>query len=230
MQEHVTLLGPVESPRERKSLSSTLPPDLMEQVRGRVRLLALLLLIAFSFDPLVYFGIWFIATVAGFPVIYEQLGFRLLDVGAVSASAALWWVARSGAVSSGRLLALGLGPKWPFRFRCGREWRHGAAGGWTATVLCADSGRTCRYLCERMCGILAADRPARFHSRHDHGAASSARACGSIGALITGGAAHVGGARPARALVSLQGSGEAPPIGQGAGDHVGGDPECPSVD
>jgi hypothetical protein len=46
MQEHVTLLGPAGSPRERKSLSSTLPPDLMEQVRGRVRLLALLLLIA----------------------------------------------------------------------------------------------------------------------------------------------------------------------------------------
>jgi hypothetical protein len=52
MQEHVTLLGPVGSPRERRSLSSTLPPDLMEQVRGRVRLLALLLLAAFSFDPL----------------------------------------------------------------------------------------------------------------------------------------------------------------------------------
>ena len=82
MQEHVTLLGPVGSPRERKSLSSTLPPDLMEQVRGRVRLLALLILIAFSFDPLVYFGICFIATVAGFPVIYEQLGFRLLDTSA----------------------------------------------------------------------------------------------------------------------------------------------------
>ena len=108
MQEHVTLLGPVGTPRDRKSLSSTLPPDLMEQVRGRVRLLALLLLIAFSFDPLVYFGIWLIATIAGFPVVYGQLGFRLLDVGAVAASAALWWVARSGAVSSGRLLALGL--------------------------------------------------------------------------------------------------------------------------
>jgi hypothetical protein len=48
MQEHVTLRGPVGSPQEWKSLSSTLPPDLMEQVRGLVRLLALLLLIAFS--------------------------------------------------------------------------------------------------------------------------------------------------------------------------------------
>ena len=64
MQEHVTLLGPAGSARERKSLSSTLPPDLMEQVRGRIRLLALLLLVALSFDPLVYFGIWLIATAA----------------------------------------------------------------------------------------------------------------------------------------------------------------------
>jgi len=50
MQEHVTLLGPEESPADVRGLSSSLPPDLMEQVRGRVRLLALLLLVAFSFD------------------------------------------------------------------------------------------------------------------------------------------------------------------------------------
>ena len=68
MQEHVTLLGPVGTPRARKNLSWTLPPDLMEQVRGRVRLLALLLFIAFGFDPLVYFGIWLIVTIAGFPL------------------------------------------------------------------------------------------------------------------------------------------------------------------
>ena len=49
MQEHVTLLGPEES-ADVRGLSSSLPPDLMEQVRGRVRLLALLLLVAFSID------------------------------------------------------------------------------------------------------------------------------------------------------------------------------------
>ena len=89
MHEHVTLLGPVGSHREWKSLSLTLPPDLMEQVRGRVRLLALLLFIASSFDPLIYLGIWIIATVTGFEVIYGQLGFRLIEVGTVAASAAL---------------------------------------------------------------------------------------------------------------------------------------------
>jgi serine/threonine-protein kinase len=80
----------------------------MEQVRGRVRLLALLLLVAFSFDPLIYFGMWAAATIAGYPVVLAQLGFRILDVGAMAASAALWWVARSRAVSSDRLHTLGL--------------------------------------------------------------------------------------------------------------------------
>ncbi|MEO8089762.1 MAG: hypothetical protein ABI703_05660 [Gemmatimonadales bacterium] len=56
----------------------------MEQVRGRVRLLALLLLVVFSVDPLVYFSMWAIAPVAGYPVILGQLGFRLLDLGAVA--------------------------------------------------------------------------------------------------------------------------------------------------
>lgn len=51
---------------------------------------------------------WAIATVAGYPVILGQLGFRLLDLGAVAASGALWWVARSRAVSADRLHTLGL--------------------------------------------------------------------------------------------------------------------------
>jgi len=51
MQEHVTILGPQEPLEKTGGLSSSLPPDLLEQIRGRVRLLALLLLVAFSFDP-----------------------------------------------------------------------------------------------------------------------------------------------------------------------------------
>ena len=101
MQEHVTLLGPSELPFDGRGLSSSLPPDLLEQVRGRVRLLALLLLIAFSFDPLISFAMWAIATVAGYPVILGQLGFRLLDLGAVATSGALWWAARQRAVTGG---------------------------------------------------------------------------------------------------------------------------------
>jgi hypothetical protein len=102
MHEHVTLLPP-EARSDERGLSSSLPADLLEQVRGRVRLLALLLLVAFSFDPLLYFGMWLVATVAGYPVVLGQWGFRLLDVGAVAASGALWWVARSRDIPADRL-------------------------------------------------------------------------------------------------------------------------------
>jgi len=47
MHEHVTLLPP-EAHSDERGLSSSLPADLLEQVRGRVRLLALLLLVAFT--------------------------------------------------------------------------------------------------------------------------------------------------------------------------------------
>ncbi len=57
MQEHVTLLGPVRSPRERKSLCSTLPPGFGAGARTGSSA-PLLLLTGFSFDPLVYFGLW----------------------------------------------------------------------------------------------------------------------------------------------------------------------------
>ena len=37
MQEHVTLLGPQESPRAPGRTLFPLPQDLLEQIRGRVR-------------------------------------------------------------------------------------------------------------------------------------------------------------------------------------------------
>lgn len=55
MHEHVTLLHPDDHPQDRGA-SSGLPPDLLEQVRSRVRLLALLMLFAFALDPLLFFG------------------------------------------------------------------------------------------------------------------------------------------------------------------------------
>jgi eukaryotic-like serine/threonine-protein kinase len=105
--EHVTLLGP-DQPPARSGGISFLPPDLLEQVRARVRLLALLLLIGFAFDPLLYLVIWTLATLAGYPVTMGNVGFRIADTGAVAASAGLWWVARSRKISASRLHTLGL--------------------------------------------------------------------------------------------------------------------------
>ncbi len=111
MQEHVTLLRP-EAPRpEDRGLSASLPPDLLEQVRARVRMLALLVIIGFAIDPLLFFGSMLVARLAGSPVPPEyarQVAFYLADVGVVAVSAALWRVARSASVSSARLLVLGL--------------------------------------------------------------------------------------------------------------------------
>ena len=68
MQEHVTLLRP-EAPRaEDRGLSASLPPDLLEQVRARVRMLALLVIIGFAIDPLLFFGGLVVARLAGTPI------------------------------------------------------------------------------------------------------------------------------------------------------------------
>ena len=108
MHEQVTLLPPDQSSPLARGISSSLPPDLLERVRARVGLLALLILAAFSFDPLLYLGMWILATIVGYPVQFGNVGFRLVDIGAMSASAALWWASRNRAISPSRLLTLGL--------------------------------------------------------------------------------------------------------------------------
>jgi serine/threonine-protein kinase len=83
----------------------------MEEVRGRVRLLALLLFIAFAFDPTLNLVAWAVVKLSGNPVPAEfssYVGFALGDLAAAAASALLWWTARRDSVSPSRLLALGL--------------------------------------------------------------------------------------------------------------------------
>jgi len=110
MHEHVTLLHPDDHPQDRGP-SSGLPPDLLEQVRSRVRLLALLMLFAFALDPLLFFGGLAVSKLNGTTLpneVARDAAFYWADLSVVAASAALWWLARSRRVSSTRLLALGL--------------------------------------------------------------------------------------------------------------------------
>ena len=65
MQEHVTLLPPHQPSPDGGGVSSVLPPDLLEQVRGRVRLLTGLLLAAFAFDPVLFVVVWTASKLAG---------------------------------------------------------------------------------------------------------------------------------------------------------------------
>src|SRR5688500_10255137 len=101
MHEHVTLLGP-HSPTANTPRTSALPPDLLEQVRGRVRLLALLLLAASSVGPVLYTVSWVVGTLLGDqipPEFYAQRGFVLADAGVAAASGGIWWVAGQSHVS-----------------------------------------------------------------------------------------------------------------------------------
>jgi serine/threonine-protein kinase len=83
----------------------------MEEVRGRVRLLALLLFIAFAFDPTLNLIAWALVKLTGNTVPSEfsgYIGFALGDLAAAVASALLWWTARRNSVPPSRLHTLGL--------------------------------------------------------------------------------------------------------------------------
>jgi serine/threonine protein kinase len=108
MHENVTLLPPAAQGSEGRGIGSSLPPDLLEQVRDRISVLALIILIAFSFDPLLYVLVWVLAKLLGYPAHFGNLGFRLVDLCAVAASAVLLLVARNRKVSAHRLHSLGL--------------------------------------------------------------------------------------------------------------------------
>jgi serine/threonine-protein kinase len=111
MTSHVTLLRPEGRSPDSKRGTRGLPTDLLDQVRARVRLLALLIFIAFSFD-LVLFSIQSVSTAlsgktpsATF-LLYRD--FQIFNLFAALASAALWAAARGKRLPPGRLHTIGL--------------------------------------------------------------------------------------------------------------------------
>jgi hypothetical protein len=108
MPDHVTLLPPDRESPESAGVSASLPPDLLEQVRARIGVLALIILIAFSFDPFLYVLVWVLAKLLGYPAHFGNLGFRLVDLCAVTASAGLLLIARNRKVPARRLHTLSL--------------------------------------------------------------------------------------------------------------------------
>ena len=112
MADNVTLLRhDVSPPSSEGGLSSALPPDLLEQVRGRVRLLALFLTIGFAIDPVLYFANYGVATLIHYPMpkdFVTRMPFQLSNLCAVVASAIVWGVTRHPRLTPSRLLTLGL--------------------------------------------------------------------------------------------------------------------------
>jgi len=109
MNQDVTLISP-DVPRRNSSRFSALPPDLYEQVRRRVKLLALLSGLGFALQPLVILVIFAASTVLGeLPRdFWDDVIFLPVQVGAVTLSATLWWRARNPNASAEGLLTLGL--------------------------------------------------------------------------------------------------------------------------
>jgi hypothetical protein len=108
MPEHVTLLGPHPPPSDWSRISA-LPQDLLDQVRGRVRLLSLLLLCTFSIGPVLFAVSWLVGTLLGDqppPEFYDRAGFVLADAAVAVGSAVIWWTARRRDAPPSRLLAL----------------------------------------------------------------------------------------------------------------------------
>jgi eukaryotic-like serine/threonine-protein kinase len=114
MQEHVTMLRPGSSasaPESRAGSLASLPPDLLEQVRVRLQLLAGLFIFAFGFDLLIFVVVWGYSTFSGSPLPVEAAQgtrFQWFNLGAVLASVGLWWVAHRRRVSPSHLHTLGL--------------------------------------------------------------------------------------------------------------------------
>jgi serine/threonine-protein kinase len=110
MHDHVTLLRPQAPAPDTRGISSVFPREILDQVRGRVRLLALLLLLAFALDLVVYLGNW-VASLAGLQSssgLPAAATFQAVNAVAFLASAGLWWVAGSRHVSASRLHTIGL--------------------------------------------------------------------------------------------------------------------------
>lgn len=107
--EPVTLVFP-QSRALGKGPSSTLPPDLVDQARGRVRLLAVLIGIAFGLDGVLFGITWVVSRFVGTPITVEMWGVRpvvfAINFGAIVASAAVFFFARRAPVSVGRLRAV----------------------------------------------------------------------------------------------------------------------------
>lgn len=104
-------MWPEPSGSDSSGISGALPPDLLDQVRGRVRLLALLLFVAFMVDPLAYLLNRLILTWRHQPILPAETfqgALQPVYLGVAAASAGLWWIARQPRVAPDRLHTLGL--------------------------------------------------------------------------------------------------------------------------
>ncbi len=108
--EHAVTLQRPDSGAATVRRPSYLPPDLLEQVRGRLRLLAILSIIGFALGPAIMLLILVANVVLDGelpPDFHEGIQFVWFHLAAIALSAALWWRARNPGVPAASLLTLG---------------------------------------------------------------------------------------------------------------------------
>jgi eukaryotic-like serine/threonine-protein kinase len=108
---HVTRLQREAPIPDSKGFASVLPPDLLDQVRGRVQLLSALLFGAFAFDIVTYLIESAVVEAQRIPKprhLVDAGDFQWVNLAAVIASFCLWWAARKRVASPSRLLTVGL--------------------------------------------------------------------------------------------------------------------------
>jgi serine/threonine-protein kinase len=112
MHDQVTILQPdVPSRGSRPGSLSSLPPDLLEQIRSRIRLLALFQTIGFMVDPVLYLTSLGLASLAGAQLpseFYQRLPFQWANLAGATASLLLRAATRYRGLAPARLLTLGL--------------------------------------------------------------------------------------------------------------------------
>jgi serine/threonine-protein kinase len=106
MNDHVTVVRLDTRPGRTPGSSAPLPRDLLEQVRRRVQMLSLLMLVAFAIDPTLALVTLLGSMLSGDPLsqnVYVSFGLRWVDVAGVLVSAGLWLLARRRDVEPAKL-------------------------------------------------------------------------------------------------------------------------------
>lgn len=110
MRQFVTLLRGAERSSTPSARPLTLPPDLLQKVRSRVQLVAVLLVIGFVVDPAIQLGLALASLITDRPTdgFVADLLPLAANLAAILLSMAVWKVARSSRVSQSLLVDIGL--------------------------------------------------------------------------------------------------------------------------
>ena len=108
MKQSATIVRRSAAGPNRRTHTLTLPPDLLQKVGSRVKLVAILLMIGFVVDPAIQLVVWVTSQMTGGAGPRVEILPLATNLVAISISLVVWAIARSPRVSQTRLLDVGL--------------------------------------------------------------------------------------------------------------------------